>query len=56
MRQKALSSDAARVQNAAVAEGQTFQSTYQLLSVPERGHAGRDVGGRIRRLTCEEAA
>ena len=38
------------------AERQTFQSTYHPLSVPERGHAGRDVGARIRRLTCDRAA
>jgi hypothetical protein len=57
VRQKALSSDAARVENAAVAEARTFQATYHhLLIAADRRHAGRRVGARIRGLTCEEAA
>ena len=53
---KPLSSDAARVQNAASAEAQTFQSTDHLLSVSEGGHARRRALGRIRSLAGKEAA
>lgn len=47
---KAASRDAAPV------EAQTAKSTYGFLSEPKGGHARRDVGGRIRRLTGDEAA
>ena len=30
-------------------------ATDHLLSVPDRGHAGSQVGARIRNLTCDEA-
>jgi hypothetical protein len=53
---KGASGCAVPVYNASRIEAQTFQSTYHLLSAADRGHAGRRVGARIRRLTCEEAA
>ena len=54
--QKAASGDAAPMYNAAPVEAQRVKSGYDFLSEPKRGHAQGGVGGRIRRLTDDEAA